>query len=301
MMLEGRAEKIVQCGREITAEDLAEIKETVRLFPKLSRTELADTLCENLEWLTASGGYKRDACIKLLEKLESGGVIKVPEKRESKPRPRSKIVLTSRTEPQEEIKCRLEELSPVSIEVVKDKERAKLWNEYVSRYHYLGYKHPFGTFMKYFVVCNKGLLGCILFAGAAKSMGIRDKWIGWDTNERLRNLGWVTNNSRFLIFQWVHVKNLASHVLGQVGRRIGDDWNDRWGFRPALMETFVEPQRYHGSSYKASNWEHLGMTTGAGLVRTGKRYATTPKMIFVKPLVKNFRAILCSEELKRER
>ena len=139
-------------------------------------------------------------------------------------------------------------------------------------------------------MCDRGVLGCLLFAGAAKALGVRDKWIGWGDNQRLRNLGCVINNTR--------LKNLASHVLGQVQRRIREDWYLRWGYRPVLMETFVDPERYSGSCYKASNWEYLGMTTGEGLVRKGKRYRTTPKMIFVRPLVKDFRSILCSDQLK---
>lgn len=299
-MLERCSESIVQCGREITVEELAEIEETVGLFPKLSRRELAKTLCENLGWLTASGGYKRDACLNLLNKLEAEGVVKLPEKRKiriygQRQRP---ISVTNRTAPQSDIACNLKELGSVRIEVVEDRESSGLWNEYVSRYHYLGYKKPFGTFLRYFIVCDRGLLGCLLFAGAAKALGVRDKWIGWEDNDRLRNLAWVINNARFLIFKWVRVKNLASHVLGQVGRRVGEDWNERWGYRPVLMETFVDPGRYHGSCYKASNWEHLGMTTGKGLVRKGKKYTTTPRMIFVKPLAKGFRFLLCSDQLK---
>jgi hypothetical protein len=206
--------------------------------------------------------------------------------------------LTSRTAPESDIICKLKELGLVRVEVVKDKESTGLWNEYVSRYHYLGYKKPFGTFLRYFIVCDRGILGCMLFAGAAKALGVRDRWIGWGDNERLRNLGWIINNTRFLIFQWVRVKNLASHVLGHTGRRIQEDWEERWGYRPVLMETFVDPRRYHGSCYKASNWEYLGMTTGEGLVRKGKKYTTTPKMIFVKPLVKDFRTLLCLDQLK---
>jgi len=299
-MLERYSEGIVQCGREITVEELAEIEETVELFPKLSRRELAKTLCENLGWLTASGGYKRDACLNLLDKLEAEGVVKLPEKRKiridgQRQRP---ISVTNRTEPQSDIACNLKDLKSVRVEVVKDRESSVLWNEYVSRYHYLGYKKPFGTFLRYFIVCDRGLLGCLLFSGAAKALGIRDKWIGWGDNKRLRNLAWVINNTRFLIFKWVRVKNLASHVLGQVGRRIREDWNERWGYRPVLMETFVDPGRYHGSCYKASNWECLGMTTGKGLVRKGKKYTTTPKMIFVRPLAKDSRFLLCSDQLK---
>jgi hypothetical protein len=299
-MLERFSEGIVQCGRKITVEELAEIKETVELFPNLSRTELAETLCENLQWLTASGGHKNDACLKLLSKLEAEGIDKLPEKRKihiSAGRPKA-ILRTKRTAPQSDIVCSLRELGPVNLQTCNDRKSSGLWNEYVWRYHYLGYKKPFGTFLKYFIVCDIGVLGCLLFAGAAKALGVRDKWIGWGENQRLRNLAWVINNSRFLIFPWIRVKNLASHVLGQAVRRVKDDWNERWGYGPVLLETFVDPERYHGRCYKASNWEKLGMTPGKGLIRKGKKYTTTPKLIFVKPLAKGFRSLLCSDHLK---
>jgi Domain of unknown function (DUF4338) len=90
------------------------------------------------------------------------------------------------------------------------------------------------------------------------------------------------------------VKNLASHTLGQAARRLGDDWQQRWGYRPVLMETFVDPELYDGTCYLAANWLYLGMTTGHGRVRRGKSYATTPKKILVKPLAEDFRAVLCS-------
>jgi hypothetical protein len=289
-----------QCGRQISREELDEIRETVGLFPKLSRSELAATICEHLRWQTASGGYKLDACMKLLEKLEAEGFLRLPGKREAYQgkRPGKVISLTSRTDPRPEIVCKLGELGLVRLEAVKGKERTGLWNEYVNRYHYLGYKKPFGNFLRYFVICEGGFLGCILFAGASKALTIRDRWIGWTEEQRLRNLAWVVNNTRFLIFPWVRVKNLASHVLGQVVRHVKDDWLERWSYSPVLVETFVDPEYYHGSCYKAANWEYLGMTTGEGLVRKGKSYTTTPKMIFVKPLVKDFRSVLCSEHLK---
>ena len=101
-----------------------------------------------------------------------------------------------------------------------------------------------------------------------------------------------------LIFQGVGVKNLASHVLGQVARRLRDDWQCRWGYSPVLVETFVDPAQYSGSCYKAANWQYLGMTTGEGLVRKGKHYRTSPKMIFTRPLEKGFRSLLCSHRLR---
>jgi hypothetical protein len=299
-MLQREGGSIFQCGREVTGKEISEIKETVGLFSNLSRTELNATICEHLEWFTASGGYKLDACMKLLEKLEAKGFFRLPAKQEEyqRNRPGKAIPLTNRTDPSPDIDCKLKELGSVRVKVVNDKEWSGLWNEYVLRYHYLGYKRPFGYVLRYFVESDGGLLGCILFSGASKALTVRDRWIGWTERQRLRNLAWVINNTRFLIFPWVRVKNLASHVLGQAVRRVKDDWLERWDYNPLLVETFVDPQYYHGSCYKAANWEYLGMTTGEGLVRKGKRYSTSPKMIFVMPLVKDFRSLLSSEQLK---
>jgi hypothetical protein len=250
--------------------------------------------------MTLTGNNKLDACTKLLEKLENKGLVRLPAKQEQYRRNRIQrpIVLTSRTDRRAAISGNLKDIGQVSVEVVVDKESTGLWNEYVSRYHYLGYKQPFGYFLRYFIESEQGILGCLLFAGAAKALGVRDRWIGWREPDRLRNLAWVINNSRFLIFPWVSVKNLASHVLGQVNRRLQADWHQRWGYSPVLMETFINPAKYCGSCYKAANWQYLGMTTGEGLVRKGKRYRTNPKMILVKPLVKAFRSLLCSQQLK---
>ncbi|MBW2164198.1 MAG: DUF4338 domain-containing protein, partial [Deltaproteobacteria bacterium] len=166
------------------------------------------------------------------------------------------------------------------------------------RYHYLGYKKPFGYVLRYFIVSEQGFLGCLMFAGASKALAARDRWIGWTQIQRLRNLAWVINNSRFLIFPWVQVKNLASHILGRVARRVREDWQERGGYSPVLAETFVDPQYYGGICYKAANWQYLGMTTGEGLVRKGRTYTTTSKKIFVKPLVKDWQFFLCSEQLE---
>jgi hypothetical protein len=110
-------------------------------------------------------------------------------------------------------------------------------------------------------------------------------------------LGFVVNNTRFVILPWVRVKNLSSHALGQAARRIRKDWEERWSYGPVLLETFVDPRLFEGTCYKAANWEYLGMTTGEGLVRKGKSYRTSPKKIFIKPLREDFRNVLCSDQL----
>jgi hypothetical protein len=292
------ATSIIQCGREIKPKELEEIQETVKLFKRLRRWELAETICEHLEWYTATGSRKVHACMKLLEKLEGRGVLKLPSKREQARGGEGGISFTGTTEPHADIAGRLRDVEPVVLEIAEDKEARRLWNEYLSRYHYLGYKKPFGCCLRYFIQSGQGGLGCVLFSGAAKALRARDRWIGWTEQQRLRNLAWVINNSRFLIFSWVRVKNLASHVLGQIEKQIDQDWEHHWGYRPVLMETFVDPRYYEGSCYKGANWHYLGETTGEGLVRPGKRYTTSPKKIFVKPLVKDFRTLLCSDSLR---
>jgi len=294
-MLQKSEPAFVCCGRPITHQEVKEIQETASLFSNLSRKELSQTICEHLNWRTASGSNKIDACMKMLEKLESFKILQLPAKRAKSKSKKNNISITSITQPQPAIIGKLSDLNNVNLEIVKDQESVNLWNEYVLRYHYLGYKKPFGYTMRYFIKSDQDILGCILFSGAAKSLGVRDEWIGWTKNQRLRNLAWIINNSRFLLFPWVNVRNLISYVWGQIFRSIRSDWQNKWGFSPVLMETFVDPQLYHGTSYQASSWEDLGMTTGQGLIRKGKTYKTSPKKIYMKPLVKDFRRILCSK------
>jgi hypothetical protein len=293
---------VSQCGRQISALELEEIRETVGMFWRLSRWELAQTICEHLGWRSASGSNKVEACMKLLERLESLGEIRLPGKgKYTRVKGRGDFaVCACETEPGSEVVGSVRDVGEVSLEVVLGKEATGLWNGYVSRYHYLGYKRPFGNYMRYFIRSECGVLGCIMIAGAAKSLGARDRWIGWSDGHRLRNLGWVINNTRFLIFPWVKVRTLASHVLGQLSVRITGDWCERWRYSPVLMESFVDPRYFDGSCYKGANWEYVGMTTGEGLVRPGKRYRTSPKRIFMKPLVRDFRKLLCSDRLSGE-
>jgi len=288
----------VQCGREITAQDVEHLKAVVSLCSGLSREELARTICEHWGWVTASGGHKVQACLKLLAKLEEQGALRLPAKRPWGNQQLRRPDCTERTAPGAPITGRLAELRPVTLEMVTEPSAKGLWNEYVDRYHYLGYQRPFGCRVRYFVWCERGPLGCVLLAGAAKSLGVRDAWLGWSGARRLQNLPWVVNNTRFLIFPWVQVPHLASHVLGQLARRVRADWEQRWGYRPVLLETFVDPARYRGISYQAAGWILLGPTTGEGLRRPGRRYETTPKLLYVRPLVRDFREQLCSAPQK---
>jgi len=291
-----------QGDREIFPEDIAYIRTFAQQFPGLTLTELTYTLCEHLDWLTPAGRPKFTACSKLLARLEQAGGLRLPALQQNKSHPGPQSCAPRRpgaqTNPPAPLKRSLSELDAVRLRLASDPQEESLWNDYVERYHPLGYKKPFGYWARYFIDSGAHRLGCILLSGPAKALTARDRWIGWEDRWRLANLPWVLNNSRYLIFPWVEVANLASHVLGQLARRVGDDWEARWGYRPVLLETFVDPAHFHGGCYRAAGWELLGHTTGEGLVRPGKQYRTSPKMIFAKPLQADFRRLLCSDQLK---
>jgi hypothetical protein len=294
----------VRGDRRITLSELEAARQTVRWCSGLSRQELARTICEHWGWVTASGSYPVTACLKVLEEWEQQGLLRLPGKR---PMTRwsadraSGAVPTPRTNPGAPLVGELSAVGSVGLEVVPDRDGSRLWNEYVDRYHYLGYRQPMGCFLRYFIRSPAGRLGCLLMAGAAKAIQARDQWIGWDRSCRQQNLPWVINNTRLLIFPWVRIRQLGSQVLGQLARRVRDDWQQRWGYGPLLMETFVDPSQFSGTCYRTAGWIELGRTTGRGLPRAGQVYQSAPKRIYVKALAADFRERLCGGPLPGRR
>ena len=289
----------VQCGRAFSAQEIEQIRETVAYLPGLSRKELASTVCEHLHWHTASGTPKNQACVKLLGRLEAEGLITLPASRavHEQPISRAKVTRSEHTRVITPIKGSLCELDPVQLEPVMTREEPTLWNEYVVRFHSLGYKGAFGHRLRNFIHSGSHRLGCILLAGAAWAIAVRDQWIGWESQIRLRNVPWIINNSRFLIFPPVQVPYLASHVLGQLARYVVEDWRNPWGCPPLLMEIFVDPRCYRGICYRAAGWELLGETRGLGLTRPRKAYRSSARRVLVKPLQKDFRQQRCNPPL----
>lgn len=287
------------CGQVVDENQLSEICEIVATFPKLSRAELANTICELLSWKRPTGKLKTVECMQFLADLDARGVIQLPSIRSANTRgAMKKIQKTELTDAQPVISVKLSALSPIILERVETKEERQLWYEYVDRYHYLGYQQPFGAQLRYFIKTewmNGIILGCLQYSSPAWRMTPRDTWITWDDNQRERNLQKIINNSRFLILPWVKVKNLASTVLALAAKTVPGDWQRIYGYHPVLLETLVDPNRFKGTSYKAANWTHLGSTTGRGRMdRQNRRHGLAIKEIYVYPVSNRFRQELLS-------
>jgi len=279
-------------GKRFTRKQIADIQHTVHTFSALSLRELAHTLCEHLHWYTPKGENRIQSCLSVLDDLEALGIVSLPEKMEAQKRgPQRAIAWTGRTQAQAVREDDLDQLTPIGLQVVGEKEAIERWNEYVDRYHYLGYKRPIGPHLRYFILDKQGTeLGCLLFSYPVKALPCRDEWIGWQRQTHKKHLNLVVNNNRFLVFPWVRVKCLASKVLSMVARRLADDWQRRHGYRPVLMETFVDLTQFDATCYRAANWLYLGETKG----RTASKNtsAKTPKGVFVYPLAKHAKSIL---------
>lgn len=287
------------CGQVVDENQLSEICEIVATFPKLSRAELANTICELLSWKRPTGKLKTVECMQFLADLDVRGVIQLPAIRSANTRSAmKKIQKTELTDAQPVISVKLSALSPIILERVETKEERQLWYEYVDRYHYLGHQQPFGAQLRYFIKTewmNGIILGCLQYSSPAWRMTPRDTWITWDDNQRERNLQKIINNSRFLILPWVKVKNLASTVLALAAKTVPGDWQRIYGYHPVLLETLVDPNRFKGTSYKAANWTHLGSTTGRGRMdRQNRRHGLAIKEIYVYPVSNRFRQELLS-------
>lgn len=170
----------------------------------------------------------------------------------------------------------------------------------LAAHHYLGDIQPVGEQMIYVAVspCG-GWRGILVFCAAALHLKAREAWIGWTNEQRRRRLALVANNARFLILPGYSIPNLATRMLSLALDRLADDWAKQYGHPVALVETFVDPEQFQGTIYKAGNWVELGTTRGCG--RIGKDYYVRhnkPKRLYVRELFRNARRGLQAEHLK---
>jgi hypothetical protein len=183
-------------------------------------------------------------------------------------------------------------LQPLEFELVRRTGKERLWNSLLEEHHYLGYEQPVGEHLKYLVMGQGRPIACLAWSSAPRHLGSRDRYIGWSAEARRRNVRFLAYNTRFLILPWVKVEHLASHILGRMAWRISADWQRVYGHPIYFLETFVDPERFRGTCYRAANWVVLGKTTGRGKQCNSYVPNRSIKEVLGYPLTKQFRELL---------
>src|SRR5437867_4455397 len=240
-------------------------------------------------WDQPNGRLKDRSCRDVLARLHEIGLICLPRPRRPSVR-RRRVEITDRSAPRQLLAfgpCDIEMASFRIVSGTGNLEQERLWNEYIERYHYLGYGVPLGPHIKYFVTVAGEPIACLCFAGAAWRVEARDRWIGWNGEQRERNLCYVVNNTRFVVFPWVKVRHLASRLLALAAKRIAADWQRLYAYRPLLLETFVDSERYAGTCYRAASWLLVGYTKGRGKLDRQFEANLSKKAVLLYPLTKD--------------
>ena len=290
-------------GRPFGVEQLAQVQALLSQNGGWSRYQLSRELARLWEWRTARGQLKDMAARTLLLKMQERGWIQLPPARMKSPTRSGRAPVSGGpTLLESPVCCALEELRPMRLHEVSPASQRLARRQLeaaLNQYHYLGYRSRVGQNLQYWVCDQQERpLACVVFGAPAWQCAVRDHWIGWSARQRVRQLGQIVNNTRFLILPWVRVPHLASHILGQVSQRIGQDWQAKYGQPLWLLETFVDRQRFAGTCYRAANWICLGQTQGRGRQGPSGRLSTTLKDVYVWPLRPNFRRYLNPVELQ---
>ena len=286
------------CGREFTAATIAQIEETVRANPTLSRRALSLRVCEWLQWRSINGRLKEVSCRKALLELNRRGLITLPAAEESCFKRSCRRPLTDHPVEAPEVRCTLRELGEIRIVAVSSRysKASQIWNVLMEQFHYLGKGPLCGAQIRYLVESSRhGWVGALAFSAAQWRLRERDTYIGWTEAARRAHLDRVVCNSRFLILPSVQVRNLASHVLSRCMTRLVGDWTERYGYGPVLAETFVDPSRFAGTCYQAANWLRVGQTVARPTAYPNGKVAEGPKDIYLYPISDHWKQLLCAE------
>jgi len=283
-------------GREVGESDIGLIRELLAAHPDWNRTRLSRELCARWDWRNAQGRAKDMAARTLLLKLERVGYVRLPARRGPSPNGQRNRKVAPVAPPSEPIRGPLCDVLPLAVNVVAPgSDDARVFNGLLAHEHYLGHHNTVGENLRYLVRDRHGRpVACALFGSAAWKCADRDAFLGWDGPTRERNLQGLTNNTRFLIPAWVRVPHLASHVLSLIARRIGGDWQAKYGHPVHALETFVDRSRFKGICYRAANWLRLGQTRGRTRNDRAHRLHAPVKDVYLYPLVADFRRELCA-------
>jgi len=280
-------------GRVFTSEDILYIRRLIAAHPGESRRRLSQKLCEAWQWKQSNGALRDMVCRGLLLMLDRAGQIELPA---VKFVPANPLVRRARpvsmpidTTP---LEGRIDQIGPLQVAQVRRTPEERLCNSLLEQYHYLRYQQPVGEHAKYLVWTAGRPIACLAWSSAPRHLGSRDHYIGWSAEARRRNIRFIAYNTRFLILPWVRIQNLASHILGHMAARISEDWQQMYGHAIYFLETFVDPERFRGTCYRAANWVLLGNTTGRGKQSNSYVPNRSIKQILGYPLTKQFRELL---------
>lgn len=282
------------CGRLFTTEEMDRIRRLIVSEPRPNRAQLSRLVCDELAWLRPDGSRKEMSCRVAMLRMHRDGLITLPPPQKVNGNGRIRPRLTSASDPGEPVCLPAHNLGELTFTIVRKGKKSKLWNELIERHHYLGYKPLPGAQMRYLVYAGERLLAALGFGAAAWKVAPRDKYIGWTPEQRKRNLHLVVNNARFLILPWITSRNLASRILSRISKHLPADWQDRYGYAPALLETYVEIERFRGTCYKAANWIRVGQTQGRGKLDRRHLHILPRKDVFLYPLRRGYRKNLLS-------
>jgi len=280
-------------GRNVSEEDILYIRELITAHPGASRRTLSTKLCEAWQWRQANGALRDMVCRGLLLLLDRAGQIALPPVHYVRHNPLAKrarpLPMLINTAP---IEGQLRDLQPLEFQPVRRSADEPLFNSLMEQHHYLGYEQPVGEHLKYLVWANSRPIACLAWSSAPRHLASRDHYIGWSAEARRRNIHFLAYNTRFLILPWVRVQHLASHILGRMAARISADWQRMYGHPIYFLETFVDPERFRGTCYRAANWMLLGRTTGRGKQSNSYVPNRSIKEVLGYPLTPKFRAFL---------
>ena len=280
-------------GRQIHPEDTLYIRKLIEQHPTDSRRKLSTRLCEAWDWRQSNGALRDMVCRGLLLILERAGEITLPPVAYKRHNP---LAQRSRPTPilldQTPIEGKLKEIGPIEFEQARRTTHEPLFNSLMEEHHYLGYEQPVGEHLKYLVWAQGRPIVCLAWSSAPRHLGSRDGYIGWSAEARRRNIRFLAYNTRFLILPWVRVEHLASHILGRMAAEISADWQRMYGHPIYFLETFVDPERFRGTCYRAANWVVMGKTTGRGKQSNSYVPNRSIKEILGYPLTRRFRELL---------
>lgn len=276
--------------RTITDDDILFIRCLIDAHPASSRRDLSIKLCEAWNWVQPNGALRDMVCRGMLLMLHRAQLIELPPVRQA-PRQftseRAKLAVLQCDE--SPMQMSLAQLGAVELRQVRRTPEEALFNSLMQQHHYLGYTQPVGEHLKYLLYAQGRPVACLAWSSSPRHLGSRDRFIEWSKEARLANIRLLAYNTRFLILPWVKVPHLASHILGRMARTLSADWHAMYAHPIYFLETFIEPERFRGTCYKAANWTLMGVTTGRGKADMTHQANRSIKQVFGLALVKDFR------------